>query len=78
MKNYINQLLKNSRKESTLTFHKNDDLGVVDPADMQLIIKFDTRIHFLLRVIDIVCKYVWIIRLKDKKAVGIANAFQKI
>ena len=78
MKNYINQLLKNSIKESTLTFHKNDDLGVVDPADMQLIIKFDTRIHFLLRVIDIVSKYVWIIRLKDKKAVGIANAFQKI
>ena len=45
---------------------------------MQLIIKFDTRIHFLLRVIDIVSKYVWIILLKDKKAVGIANAFQKI
>ena len=45
---------------------------------MQLIIKFDTKIRFLLLVIDIVSKYIWVVRLKDKKAVGITNAFQKI
>ena len=45
---------------------------------MQLIIKFDTKTRFLLLVIDIVSKYVWVVRLNDKKAVGITNAFQQI
>ena len=45
---------------------------------MQLISKFNKRFRFLLCVIDIFSKYVWVIPLKDKKGVSIVNAFQKI
>ena len=33
---------------------------------------------FLLLVIDIFSKYVWVISLKDKKGAATVNAFQKI
>ena len=45
---------------------------------MQLISKFDKRICFLLRVIDIYSKYAWVIPLEDKKVITTTNAFQKI
>ena len=45
---------------------------------MQLISKFNKRFRFLLCVIDIFSKYPWVVPLKDKKGVSIANAFQKI
>ena len=45
-------------------------------ADMQLIIsKFKRGFRFLLCVIDICCKYAWVIPLKDKKGITITNAF---
>ena len=47
-------------------------------ADMQLISKFNYGFRFLLRVIDIYCKYSWDIPLKDKKGTTITNTFQKI
>ena len=43
---------------------------------MQLINKFNKGFRFLLCVIDVFSKYVWVVPLKDKK--GIINAFQKI
>ena len=49
-----------------------------DLADMQLISKFNKGFRFLLCVIDIFSKYAWVVPLKDKKGVSIANAFQKI
>ena len=45
---------------------------------MQLISKFIEWIRFLLCVIDIYSKYAWVVPLKDKKAVTIVNAFQKV
>ena len=45
---------------------------------MQSINKFNKGIRFLLCVIDIFGKYAWIVPLKDKKGVTIANTFQKI
>ena len=45
---------------------------------MQLISKFNKGFRFLLCVIDIYSKYTWVILLKDKKGITIANAFQKI
>ena len=45
---------------------------------MQLISKFNKGFRFLLCVIDIFSKYAWVVPLKDKKGVSIANAFQKI
>ena len=45
---------------------------------MQLISKFNKGFRFLLCVIDIFSKYAWVIPLKDKKCISIANGFQKI
>ena len=54
------------------------DMWGADLADMQLISKCNKGIHFLLCVIDIFSKNAWLIPLKDKKVITIANAFLKI
>ena len=43
-----------------------DNIWGVDLADMQLLSKFNKGFRFLLCVIDIFSKYVWVIPLKDK------------
>ena len=55
-----------------------DNIWASDLADMQLIIKFNKGFRLLLCVIDIYSKYAWVVPLKDKKGVSIANAFQSI
>ena len=55
-----------------------DNIKGVDLADMQLIIKHNKGIRFLLCVIDLFIKYAWDVSLKDKKGVAIVNAFQSI
>ena len=55
-----------------------DNIWGADLADMQLISKFNKGFRFLLCFIDINSKYAWVIPLKDKKGITIANAFQKI
>ena len=44
---------------------------------MQLLGKYNKGIKYLLCVIDSFSKYVWVIPLKDKKGVSIANGFEK-
>ena len=55
-----------------------DNIWGVDLADMQLLSKFNKGFKFLLCVIDIFSKYVWVVPLKDKKGVSIVNTFQII
>ena len=56
LKNYTNRLLKNSRKKKAhLPFI--DSIWGADLADIQLINKFNKKIHFLLCVIGIYSKY---------------------
>ena len=55
-----------------------DNIWGVDLADMQLLSKYNKRIRYLLCVIDLFSKYAWVVPLKDKKGVSIANAFQSI
>ena len=50
----------------------------VDLADTQLLSKFNKGIKYLLGVIDLFSKYVFVVPLKDKKGVSIVNAFQSI
>ena len=45
---------------------------------MQLISKYNKGIQFLLCVIDIFSKYVWVIPLKGKTCITITNAFQEM
>ena len=55
-----------------------DNIWAADLADMQLISKFNKGFKFLLCVIDIYSKYAWVVPLKDKKVIIIADAFQSI
>ena len=45
---------------------------------MQSLSKYNKGIKYLLCVIDLFSKYVWIIPIKDKKGSSIVNAFKKI
>ena len=47
-------------------------------ADLKLLCKFNKGICFLLCVINIFSKYVWVVALKDKKSITIINAYQKL
>ena len=53
-----------------------DNIWDVDPADMQMISKFNKGFRFLLCVIDIYSKYIWVIPSKDEKGIAITNAFE--
>ena len=55
-----------------------DNIWGADLADMQLLSKCNKGIRFLLCVIDIFSKYVWVVPLKDKKGISIVKAFQSI
>ena len=63
---------KERKVQSGFTSNNWDD----DLADMNFISKINMRIYFLLCVTDIYSKYAWVIPLKDKKEITIANAFQ--
>ena len=52
-----------------------DNIWGVDLVDMQLLSKLNKEFRFLLCVIDIFSKYVWVIPLNDKKGISIVNAF---
>ena len=67
---------KFKRREAYSAFR--DNIWAADLADMQLISKFNKGFRFLLCVIDIYSKCAWVVPLKDKKDVSIANAFQSI
>ena len=75
LKNYTNQLSENLKKDNS---GFKDNIWVADLANMQFISKFNKEFRLLFCVIDIFSKYAWVVPLKDKKGVGIADAFQKI
>ena len=55
-----------------------DNISGVDLVDMQLISKYNKEIKYLLCAINLLSKYAFVVSLKDKKGVTIANAFQNI
>ena len=58
-------IIKKIKRRKVYSSFKYNIWGA-DLADMQLISKFNKEIRFLLCVIDIFIKYVWVISLKDK------------
>ena len=70
-------IIRKSKKRKVYSSFR-DNIRGADLADMQLLSKFNKGFRFLLCVIDIFSKYAWAIPLKDKKAISIANGFQKI
>ena len=69
-------IIKKSKKIKVYSGFR-DNIWGADLADMQLISKSNKGFRFLLCVIDIIGKYAWVVPLKDKKGIGIVNAFQK-
>ena len=45
---------------------------------MQPLSKYNKGLKYLLRVIDLLSKYAWVIPTKDKKGTSIVNEFKKI
>ena len=74
---FINQLLKDLKKRKFYSFFK-DNIWGVDLADMKSLRKYNKENKYLLRAIDLVSKYAWLIPIKDKKETSIINAFEKI
>ena len=60
-----------------MSFFK-DNIWCVDLADMQSISKCNKGIRYLLCAIDLFNKYAFVVTLKDKKGITVANAFQSI
>ena len=55
-----------------------DNIWGADLADMQLLIRYNKGIRFLLCVIDSFSEYAWVVPLKYKKGVSIVTAFESI
>ena len=70
-------IIRNFKKRTVYSGFK-DNIWGADLDDVQLISKFNNEFRFLLCVIDIFSKYVWVIPLKDKKDLSIVDAFQNI
>ena len=64
-------------KKRTVYSGFKDNIWGDDLADMQLINKFKKGFRFLLCVIDTFIKYAWVLLLKDKERITVANGFQK-
>ena len=54
---------------------RKDNTWGADLAGMQFISKFNKGFRFLLCVIGIYSKYLWVVPLKDRKVTAITNAF---
>ena len=59
-------------------FSVKDNIWGVDLADMQSISKYNKGIRYLLCAIDVFSKYAWVVPLKDKNSITIADACQII
>ena len=70
--NFINQLLKNVKKEGVYPSFR-DNIRGVDVADMQSLSNYNKGIKYLLCAIDLFSKYAWVVAIKDKKGTSIFN-----
>ena len=73
----LHKLINRKFKKYKVYSSFKDNIWGADLADMQLIKRHNDGIWFLLCIIDIYCKYPWVVPLKDKKGITITNAFQK-
>ena len=67
-------IIRKFRKRKVYSSFKGNIWGV-DLADMKLIRKYNKGIRNLLCTVDFFTKYAFVVPLKDKKGINIANAF---
>ena len=68
------QIIKKFKRQKVFLSFR-DNIWDVDLADMQ---SYNKGIKYLLCAIALFRKYAWVVSLKDKRAISIVNAFQKI
>ncbi|XP_065673267.1 uncharacterized protein LOC136090495 [Hydra vulgaris] len=69
---------KKKKRKKKVIVNGIDEIWAADLVDMQSFSKFDDGIKYLLMVIDVFSKYGWIVPLKSKTGVDVANALNKI
>ena len=72
--NYINKWLKKFKRRKVYSRFE-DDIRAVDLAEMGRLSSFNSGVEYLLHVIDIFTKYVWVKPLKNKKAKTVLHGF---
>ena len=55
-----------------------DEMWAADLINMQSFAEYNDGFKYLLRVVDIFCKYGWIVPLNDKSGKSVSQAFEKI
>ena len=75
-RNSINQSLENFIE--VVNVNSIDEIWAADLIDMQAFSKDNNGIKYLLTVIDIFSKVVWIVPLKQKTGQEVSNAFSRI
>ena len=82
---FIDELAKELNKPVTRKFQRRrvnvngiDAIWAADLIDMQAFSKDNNGIKFLLTVIELFSKYVWIVRLKRKTGQEVANALSRM
>ena len=55
-----------------------DEIFAADLVDMQAILEFKNGVKYLLTVIDVFSRYVWMVPLKTKTGLEVTNALKKI
>ena len=76
--NELHKLIFRRFKKRRVYYSFKDNNWRVDLVDMQFISKYNKGIRYLLCAIDLFSKYAFVVPLKDKKGITIANAFQSI
>ena len=74
---FLKLVIKKFNKRKVYSQSK-DNIWGVDLANMQSLSRKNKAIKYLLSVIDLYSNYAFVIPLKDKKGISIANAFNKI
>jgi len=55
-----------------------DKIWAADLVDMQAFAKDNDKIKYLLTIIDVFSKYGWIVPLKQKTGIAVANALERV
>ena len=71
------QLIRKCKRRKVYSSFR-DNIWGADLADMQSLSKYNKGIKYLLCAIYLLCKYAWVVPLKDKIWISIVYAFQKI
>ena len=74
--NFKGQIIRKFKRRKVYSSFR-DNIWGVDLADTQSLSKYNKGIKYLLCPIDLFSKYTWVVPLKDKRRITIANAFKK-